>query len=81
MAHQKIIDTESDGLPQLVRLPVVAQRLGVCERTVLRYVERGEFPRPLLFGRTKFWLTSAVREAIEAREAAANEPTLGSTSG
>lgn len=54
---------------RLLRLPAVAAIVGLKTTAIYGAVSRGEFPRPVKFGRVSAWPESEVRAWVEARKA------------
>lgn len=52
------------------RVGYVASRLGVSERTIVRWVEEELFPKPIRVGRGTFWTEADVTEWLAAKAAA-----------
>lgn len=54
---------------RLLRLPAVAAIVGLKTTAIYGAVSKGEFPRPVKFGRVSAWPESEIRAWIEARKA------------
>jgi prophage regulatory protein len=57
---------------RLLRFPAVAEMVGLKTTAIYGAVRRGEFPRPVKFGRASAWPESEVLAWIEARKAERN---------
>jgi predicted DNA-binding transcriptional regulator AlpA len=56
----------------------IADELGVCERTILNWSERGIFPKPLRLSlRKRVWLRVEVEEHYQHQHAKANAEAEG----
>lgn len=54
---------------RLVRLPEVMGMVGVPKETILYWMRRGQFPRPLLLGqRARAWRLDEIQQWMESRE-------------
>ena len=61
----------SNSPRKLLRLPQVKDLTGLSRASIYRYVDAGEFPRPVKLGaRAVAWHASDVEAWIEGREAA-----------
>ena len=54
---------------RLLRLPAVTAIVGLKTTAIYGAVSKGEFPRPVKFGRMSAWAESEVLEWVEARKA------------
>jgi predicted DNA-binding transcriptional regulator AlpA len=54
----------------LHRVGYIAARVGVSERTIVRWVEDELFPKPIRVGRGTFWTEADVAEWLAAKAAA-----------
>jgi excisionase family DNA binding protein len=58
-ARPKILDG-------LVSQDEIANELGVHPRTIERWVRQGDFPKPFVLGRKRYWEAKAVRALLES---------------
>ena len=56
---------------RFVDIHEIADDFGVHVRTIERWVEAGDFPQPLRFGRRKVWLRRKYLNLIDAKQRAA----------
>jgi len=55
--------------PRLARLPEVMAIIGVSKETILLWMRKGLFPRPLLLGpRARAWRLSEIQQWIDTRD-------------
>lgn len=54
---------------RLLRLSAVTAIVGLKTTAIYDAVSKGQFPRPVKFGRVSAWPESEIREWIEARKA------------
>ncbi len=54
---------------RFLRLPAVMDIVGLKTTAIYDAVARGEFPRPVKFGRVSAWSEAEVRAWVEARKA------------
>ena len=54
-------------LDGLVGRNEIANELGVHPRTIERWVRQGDFPKPFVLGRKRYWEAKTVRELIESK--------------
>ena len=52
-------------LDRVMRLPEIAQSLGVCARSVRRMIDRGELPRLVRVGRAVGLMQSDIKAFLE----------------
>jgi len=62
------MDNSNDVNPRLVRLPEVMEIIGVSKETILLWMKKGSFPRPLLLGpRARAWRLDEIQRWMESR--------------
>ena len=79
MKARRLFNTKEAIMPEhshlctvtILRLPEVLKRLSISRSTLLRSVERGEFPRPVLVGkRCRGWIEADIVHWAEQRRTA-----------
>ena len=60
--------------PRLARLPEVMAIIGVSKETILLWMRKGLFPRPLLLGpRARAWRLDEIQQWMDTRDRVAYE--------
>jgi predicted DNA-binding transcriptional regulator AlpA len=56
-------------MPRLLHLRAVCARYGISDRTVDRWVEAGELPKPMYIQGRRYWSEESLNERDDARKA------------
>ena len=56
-------------MSQLLHMRAVCARYGISDRTVDRWVEAGELPKPMYIQGRRYWSAESLDERDEARKA------------
>ena len=51
--------------PEGLRRAQAAEFCGICSKTFNTFVENGQLPQPIRFGRRKVWTVDSLRAALE----------------
>lgn len=58
----------ADGERDAYRLREIAKRLGVCVRTIRRWIDCGRFPKPVILGNDTFILAKDYRAYLDSKQ-------------
>ena len=67
---------EEDDAPILLNAREVARLLGIGERSVWRYVSRGQLPKPIALGCMKRWRRQEIEQRLETASRSANRKRM-----
>ncbi len=67
MAKSDCATAENANAADVWELDDIAKKYRVSVRTVQRWIQRGQFPRPIRMGRNRFWIPKQVIAWMERR--------------